>query len=244
MEYKTRKSVRLKSIIGIVVAVLLITACNLGNKKGDSSISNEFTISVDGAEKGLEHDLLQSPINIVSEQTAEGSYQVALNYAKADEQVKEMALITQLDIQPDNSIKLDSMSFQFSQIHFHSPSEHRIDGESYPLEMHVVSTVKDSDRPEYLVLVLLFEEGDSNFFLNELSSQDFSDEEATRDKLLNLIMGARLLQQYTGMDLKGIYKYKGSLRSEPYTESVNWLIVKRVFEASTEQIDQFAVSNN
>ncbi|NNK76540.1 MAG: carbonic anhydrase family protein [Maribacter sp.] len=240
MNHKVRKSGRLFSVLGMVLSLILMSACNSTPKKSKASKSNKQYLILDGSDTGLDHDLLQSPINIASKQTPEGSFQVTLNYTKPDEQVKEMALIEKLDIQQDNSIKLDTMTFDFDQIHFHSPSEHRVDGDTYPLEMHVVSTLRDSERPGYLVLVLLFKEGADSYFLNELISQDLNDEEATKDALLNMILGARLLQQYTNLDLQGFYNYKGSLNSEPFTESVNWMVVKRVFDASTEQIDKLS----
>ena len=34
------------------------------------------------------------------------------------------------------------------------------------------------------------------------------------------------------------YHYKGSLTTSPYTESVNWYVMKRIFEASPEQIER------
>jgi carbonic anhydrase len=41
-----------------------------------------------------------------------------------------------------------------------------------------------------------------------------------------------------GFDVNNIhyYHYRGSLTTPPYTESVDWLLVKHVFEASREQI--------
>ncbi|MDX2430509.1 MAG: carbonic anhydrase family protein, partial [Bacteroides sp.] len=37
-------------------------------------------------------------------------------------------------------------------------------------------------------------------------------------------------------ELNSYYHYKGSLTTPPYTESVNWYVMKKIFEASPEQI--------
>ena len=45
-----------------------------------------------------------------------------------------------------------------------------------------------------------------------------------------------LLSQFLGKEIKSYYAYKGSLTTPPYTESVQWIILKHVVEASEDQI--------
>ncbi len=44
------------------------------------------------------------------------------------------------------------------------------------------------------------------------------------------------LQNISGGERLSYYSYQGSLTTPPFTESVNWSIAKKVFEASEEQI--------
>jgi carbonic anhydrase len=56
-------------------------------------------------------------------------------------------------------------TFELLQFHFHTGSEHTINGVRYDLCMHMVhATTASIDRP-YAVLGLLFEEGAENPFL-------------------------------------------------------------------------------
>lgn len=47
--------------------------------------------------------------------------------------------------------------FKAFQFHFHQPSEHHINGQSYPLEIHLVHVLDNPTITEYAVVGLLFE---------------------------------------------------------------------------------------
>ncbi len=226
MGENTRKLYRLKFAIGLATAVLLLFACNFTDKK---------IPSVDKVPE-LACRLLQSPTNILSEETPEGAHKVTLNYSRVGEEIEKLAHITQLNIQPDNTLGLDSLTFEFNQLHFHSPSEHSIDGVPFPLEMHVVSSTKKGEPSEYLVIAILFERGDGNRFLGEFIEQGPVMEASANSIHLQLILGAKLFQEKMNIDLQGFYNYKQAHTTSRFTENVNWLVVKRIFEVSPDQI--------
>jgi carbonic anhydrase len=45
-----------------------------------------------------------------------------------------------------------------------------------------------------------------------------------------------LFSQFTGNDIKSYYTYQGSLTTPPFTESVQWVILKHIVEASEDQV--------
>ncbi|KAK6944051.1 Alpha carbonic anhydrase domain [Dillenia turbinata] len=50
-------------------------------------------------------------------------------------------------------------------MHWHSPSEHTIDGQSYPLELHLVHKASDGN---HTVMGILFQYGDSDPIVEKL----------------------------------------------------------------------------
>jgi carbonic anhydrase len=146
----------------------------------------------------------------------------------------------QLDFAEGSTITQDDTIFAFKQCHFHTPSEHLIDGMTYPMEMHIVNIMPNEDKnatPQYLVIGVLFKEGKENKFIADFLNSIPKDEKGTTD----LKAGKVTLHDLFGnipKNLKGaFYNYRGSLTTPPYTETVRWYITKHVFEASAAQIE-------
>jgi carbonic anhydrase len=53
---------------------------------------------------------------------------------------------------------------------------------------------------------------------------------------LNAVKESVLLSDSLSNEGNAYYYYKGSLTTPPYTESVNWCVLKKIFEASPDQI--------
>jgi carbonic anhydrase len=54
------------------------------------------------------------------------------------------------------AMRVSGTNYRLSQFHFHTPSEHRLDGQGVPMELHLVH---ESDAGELLVLGVLMEPG-------------------------------------------------------------------------------------
>lgn len=189
---------------------------------------------------GLDHGLLQSPINILSEEATTGGHNIKLKFTGEIDKVENLGHTVQLDLDPGNTISMDGRTFEFKQMHFHTPSEHLIDGITYPMEIHMVTTLKDQpegETTEYLVLAFLAKMGKENKFISHFIDQIPKEEGDINEVDLNALTDsetsnvADLLKK-----LNSYYHYKGSLTTPPYTESVNWYVMKEIFEASPEQI--------
>jgi carbonic anhydrase len=133
----------------------------------------------------------------------------------------------QENLHPGNFATIQGRQYEAKQFHFHSPSEHRIDGKTFPLEIHIVHT---NSVGQLAVLGILFEEGEENTMLNQLNGfRPAGLEPYTGPVDYNLIVTART--QY--------YVYNGSLTTPPCSEGVLWAVLKNPVTASGEQIDQF-----
>jgi carbonic anhydrase len=49
--------------------------------------------------------------------------------------------------------------FGLRQFHFHTPSEHTVEGEHFPLEMHMVHQAEGTSSPPFLISFLGFWKG-------------------------------------------------------------------------------------
>ena len=125
-------------------------------------------------------------------------------------------------------------------MHFHTPSEHLIDGITYPMEMHMVTTLNDQpegETTEYLVLAFLVRMGKENKFISNFIDQIPKEEGGINKVDLNALTDSKTSNVADLLkELNSYYHYKGSLTTPPYTENVNWYVMKKIFEASPEQI--------
>jgi carbonic anhydrase len=53
-------------------------------------------------------------------------------------------------------VALNNLTYNLRQFHFHEPSEHHIDGKTFPMEMHFVH---QNEAGEILVMAVLMEVG-------------------------------------------------------------------------------------
>jgi len=172
----------------------------------------------------------QSPINIVSSRTVQGKHKVKFHYQSSKEHVDNLGHTVKVTYDAGSSLEYDGKSFDLVQFHFHTPSEHLLDGVTYPMEMHLVHA--EHDHPEHLLVVgALFKEGDPNKLLAKLVENvpEHAGEHADKD----LDLDASTIFKRG----EGYYHYEGSLTTPPYSESVTWLVLDQVHEASAEQIE-------
>jgi carbonic anhydrase len=248
---------KLKIFQIITVAALTFTACNKSAKQEDSSQSNMDSIEpanevnatapdAQGKKQqgyilpGLDHGFEQSPINISSSVNDDGKHNVTMYFTDEINKIENLGHTIQLDFKEGSTITQNDTIYNFKQCHFHTPSEHQIDGMTFPMEMHIVNIMPNKDKkatPQYLVVGVLFKEGKENKFIADFINA-IPDEEGSKD----IKTGNVKLSDLFGSVSKGIrghyYYYRGSLTTPPYTESVRWHITKHIFEASPEQIEK------
>jgi len=184
--------------------------------------------------------MAQSPINIISDKAEKDSkQQYTLSFHSDFDAVENLGHTIQVDFKKGSTCTVNGKDFTSKQLHFHTPSEHLIDGVTFPLEMHIVNVRPDSSNPDkssYVVLSVMLKMGKENKFLKEFLN-DIPGEEGEKHALQGgEVKIDDLLSQFTTGDMKSYYAYNGSLTTPPFTEAVQWLILKHVAEASEEQI--------
>ncbi len=137
----------------------------------------------------------------------------------------------QVNYAPGSTITVDHRSFELQQFHFHSPSENRIRGRSFPLEAHLVHADKGGNLA---VVAIMFADGAPNPFLSELWGK-MPLKKGDTSKLQAGLNVIRLLPAN-----KDYYRLNGSLTTPPCTEGVRWLVMKSFATVSKSQVEQFA----
>ena len=113
-----------------------------------ASLSPDFAACANGKQ--------QSPIDITGYQTG-GPGPISFSYATAEATLRNDGRQVHADYAPGNTAMLGGGEFKLKSVHFHSPSEHLVDGESFAAELHMVHA--DSDG-RLAVVGLLFTLGD------------------------------------------------------------------------------------
>lgn len=154
----------------------------------------------------------QSPINI--ETKAAVSKKGTLEFAAQSQYHLQQEVDDQTTIRlPGNgNADIFGRSFTFQQVHFHSASEHLIDGRQFPLEIHLVH---QNAIGQLVVVALLAKVGDADPAFQQII-EGFT---AGKTDLADIRIDQWLPERPVG------FHYLGSLTTPPLTEGVEWLIV-------------------
>ena len=181
----------------------------------------------------------QSPINIITSHAGkQKEEEISFSFHTYIKAAENLGHTIQVDFNPGSNCLVNGKGYNTKQFHFHTPSEHLVDGMTFPMEMHIVNVLEDSDKtnPSYMVVGILFKMGAENKFIQEFLSK-VPHEEGSKNELQNdEVKLEDLLSVIPKKELNSYYTYHGSLTTPPYTESVRWVVLKSIVEASEEQI--------
>ena len=127
------------------------------------------------------------------------------------------------------SITLSGTKYALQQFHWHTPSEHEINGRRSPMEMHLVHSAADGSL---LVIGVLIKQGRVNRVLAPIF--DALPETAGETRPVTGIRIDHLLP-----DEPSSYRYMGSLTTPPFTEGVRWIVLAHPITLSKRQINAF-----
>lgn len=172
----------------------------------------------------------QSPVDIDETATNTKLLPIKFNYKADDAVIKNDGRTVQANFPTGNYVEIDGERFDLFQIHVHAPSEHKVSGIPYDMEVHLDHKNVDG---QLVSIAVLFEEGEENKALRPLwQAMPREIEQAPEPIEFNpaTLLPARRLY----------YSYTGSLTVPPCTEGVRWFVLTQPVGVSSKQVDHFA----
>lgn len=229
-------------VISTILAILL--SCSMLAKSQEVEDEKEFSYESD-SENGPEHwgeihedwsecgkGKFQSPIDLTHERVQVVHHLGPLyrTYQPANATMKNRGhdIMIKWD-EGAGGIVLNRTEYHIRQLHWHSPSEHSINGRRYSLELHMVHESADK---KIAVIGIMYKIGRPDPLLSKL--EDYI------KKLGEEMEGEEKVGIVDPMEVKWgsrkYYRYMGSLTTPPCTEGVMWTIIEKVRTVSREQV--------
>lgn len=128
----------------------------------------------------------------------------------------------------NSKIQINGIEYILRQAHWHSPSEHSIDGQRFAMEFHMVHQSRDN---KIAVIGLLYDIGRPDPFIEKLTEEIKSISNTSDELEIGIINPQEI-------EMPGItfYRYMGSLTTPPCTEGILWTVYKQTTTVSIEQV--------
>ena len=168
----------------------------------------------------------QSPIDITGYEQGD-SPPISFSYRKEAERLSNNETSVVVNYPTGNRLGFGERTYQLETVTPRTPSEHHIDGKSYPLELQLLHSQTFGD---VAVVSLLYDIGGANPVVQEII--DNAPAQAGSSEITGLLNA----RGYMTKDL-GYYSYKGSMTTPPCAEPVDWFIMLEIGTVSQEQID-------
>lgn len=201
----------------------------------------------------------QSPINIVTRKTLPDGRLTPFKFSNYQQifrgSIKNNGHSVQVGVPHLSTVSGGGLPTTYKAVQFHlhwgtdggPGSEHTIDGEQYPMELHIVHMKHHytdlatalADPEGVAVLGFFYEKSNSaNRKYDAIVSSLRSIRATNGNTSLSPVSLAQLLP--AEQNLTSYYRYKGSLTTPPCTESVVWTVFETPIPLSGEQLRAFS----
>lgn len=138
----------------------------------------------------------------------------------------------QINARSGERFEVGGKAYSLVQFHFHAPSEHTVEGEHFPMEIHFVHQADDG---ALAVMGLFVQEGAENPSIAPVWEQLA---EAPGSETTVRIPPEFAEHLFSG-EPGGVYHYLGSLTTPPCSEGVSWFLRRTPTRFSASQIEAF-----
>ncbi|KAH7862399.1 hypothetical protein Vadar_004366 [Vaccinium darrowii] len=126
-------------------------------------------------------------------------------------------------------VEINGTEYELKQCHWHSPSEHTINGRRYDLEFHMVHESKDQ---RVAVIGIIYKIGRPDPFLSEMKEHIAAIADTKEEEMVVGMVDPSHIK----IGSRKYYRYIGSLTTPPCTQNVVWTVLSKVRTVSREQV--------
>jgi carbonic anhydrase len=177
----------------------------------------------------------QSPIDLTGA-TEEDIADIAFAYGQTPLEIFNNGHTIEVEPAEAMSIELNGTTYDVAQFHFHAGSEHQVDGQQFPMEMHIVHTAGNA----LAVVGVMIQEGAENAALapvfDNIPTAVSEEAQEVEGQVVDLDAILPSTRTY--------YQYSGSLTTPPCSEDVAWQVLDTPIEVSAEQLAAFTAVVN
>lgn len=179
----------------------------------------------------------QSPIDLTDAEDADLS-DIVFNYSESDLAILNNGHTIQANYDAGSSIELDGEAFNLLQFHMHAKSEHTLNGEYFPLEIHLVH---QAESGQLAVVGIMVEEGEAN----EALAGVWGNMPAEKSDAMTVDGVTMNAADFLPAE-QSTFRYMGSLTTPPCSEQVRWHVLTEPITMSGDQIAAYTniYSNN
>ena len=169
----------------------------------------------------------QSPLDITGAVKADIPV-IAIDWMKGGGEIVNNGHTIQINMPAGSKLNRGDKTYELLQFHFHAPSEHLVEGRSFPMEVHFVHKAESGTLG---VLGVFFAPGAANATFASLAVA-FPAKEGEK---------APADVDPSGMLPKtlGYWAYEGSLTTPPCSEIVDWMVAMEPIEVAAGDIEKF-----
>lgn len=185
----------------------------------------------------------QSPINIDTTKTMTNTAKTAIayQYQPTTFKITRKDKVIQAIAQPtkgraDSKIKVYGKVYTLKEINIHTPSEHRLDGNKYDVELQLKH--KSADNKNFIISIFV-KQGEKNQAVGDLTTVVSKLENGKTAMMKSAISTLGLIPENGDM-----YRYEGSFTTPATTEGVSWLIYQTPVTMSKQQIQDLQKNLN
>ena len=171
----------------------------------------------------------QSPVDLAGAVTANADG-LDVRWQPTDAQVVDNGHTIQVDLAEGSAVTLEGREFSLLQFHFHLPSEHTVEGESFPMEVHFVHQAAEGDLA---VIGVLMETGEADPLIQSI--WDAIPATGAPPAAITGFDPSALLPE-----VRSYSRYAGSLTTPPCSEIVSWVVMTESIPVSEAQVQAFA----